>query len=118
MRAYLKLFWLGLGLTALKAMAAQSGPLVRFDFEQNETKTGNAFRLFEQAKGTVRLSRAFALEGTQSLEIRDAAGDGIYPEFQGRFPVMQKGHLHTHFAIMVATPKDTFEVALAGPQGL
>src|SRR5262249_56136723 len=65
----------------------------------------------------VRLSRAWRWSGETSVEIRDVAGDGDFPELQGYFPRISDGTIYAHFALLTPTPKETFNVALAGPRG-
>ena len=43
------------------------------------------------------------------------AGDGAFPELQGYFPAIAAGTLHAHFALLTTTPREEFNVALAGP---
>ncbi len=56
------------------------------------------------------------LSGYRSVEIRDVAGDGDFPELQGYFAARSKGKLFLHFAFMTATPFEELNIALAGPQ--
>jgi hypothetical protein len=50
-----------------------------------------------------------------AVEIRDAAGDGDFPELQGYFEKRASGLLFVHFALLVTDPAEPFNVALAGP---
>jgi len=45
------------------------------------------------------------------------AGDGNFPELQGYFPVITRGTLYAHFALLTTTPLEELNVALAGPAG-
>lgn len=100
------------------ANAAPDGLLVAYSFDDERTETGpDTFRVFANAKGTVRLSRAYRLSGDSSVEIRDAADDRAFPELQGRFPRITGGTLYAHFALLTTTHLETFNVALAGPAG-
>ena len=61
--------------------------LVRYSFDDGAVATGpDTFTVFRNAKGSVQLSTAFHVSGYRSLEIRDVAGDGDFPELQGFFP--------------------------------
>ena len=92
--------------------------LVRYSFDDEATETGpDTFRVFANSKGTVRLSHAFRWSGESSVEIRDVADDGDFPELQGRFPAIEKGTVFAHFALLTTTPEEEFNVALAGPRG-
>ena len=76
----------------------------------------DTFAVFARSRGTVRLSGTNKLSGYRSVEIRDVAGDGDFPELQGYFAPRSKGKLFLHFAFMTATPYEEFNIALAGPQ--
>lgn len=97
--------------------AATAGLLVSYSFEDDLVATGpDTFAVYRAAKGHVGLSSAFHLSGYQSVEIRDAAGDGQFPELQGYFPRREHGNLYAHFAILTTDPRQAFNVALAGPE--
>jgi hypothetical protein len=97
--------------------SANAGELVRYSFDEETLESGpDTFAVFQNSGGSVRLSSEFKLSGHQSVELRDKANDGDFPELQGYFPVRKKGTLFVHFAIMVATEKEDFNIALAGPQ--
>ena len=66
-------------------------------------------------RGRVSLSGAFHVSGHRSVELRDVAGDGDFPELQGYFPVRTTGRLFFHFALLVTDPAEELNVALAGP---
>ena len=92
--------------------------LVSYSFDDGLVDTGpDTFRVFENARGTVQLSRTFRVSGVRSVEIRDRAGDGDFPELQGRFPLRRDGTLFLHFSLLVADPSQELNVALAGPAG-
>ena len=110
-----------LAFPAFAAFAAETpaaGVLVKYSFDDELTETGpDTFRVFANAKGTVRLSRAYRWSGEFSVEIRDVAGDRNFPELQGYFPAIAKGTLYAHFAFLTTTPQEELNVALAGPAG-
>lgn len=105
-------------LAATVAAAQPAAPelLVRYSFDDGLTDTGpDTFAVFQHAKGHVRLSSQFRTSGYRSIELRDVAGDGDFPELQGYFPERKRGTLHVHFAMLVANPEEPLNVALAGP---
>jgi hypothetical protein len=105
-----------LALLALPAGAAAPPFLVRYSFDDGLTATGpDTFTVFRNAKGSVELSTAFHVSGYRSLEIRDVAGDGNFPELQGFFPERREGRLFLHFSLLVTNPKEELNIALAGP---
>ncbi len=96
---------------------AASGILVSYGFDDANLATGpDTFAVFEKAKGRVHLSTAFRYSGYRSVEIRDVADDGNFPELQGYFPRRESGMLYAHFALLVADPLEQLNIALAGPQ--
>ncbi len=109
-------------LTALLASVAtaQFDPasvLVSYSFDDGDQVTGpDTFSVFAHAKGTVTLSTTSHLSGYRSVEIRDVAGDGDFPELQGYFHPRETGKLFLHFGLMVATPSEELNIALAGPE--
>jgi tetratricopeptide (TPR) repeat protein len=109
-------------LTLLLAAAATaqlnpSNLLVSYSFDDGDLATGpDTFSIFAHAKGTVTLSSASHLSGYRSVEIRDVASDGDFPELQGYFHPRDKGRLFLHFALMTATPFEELNIALAGPE--
>lgn len=112
------LFALSWAPHARSAGLPPDGILVAYGFDDGRTDTGpDTFRVFANSKGTVRLSHAYRWSGETSVEIRDAAGDGAFPELQGYFPAIASGTLHAHFALLTTTPREEFNVALAGPAG-
>jgi len=100
--------------------SAQLNPshvLVSYSFDDGDLASGpDTFAVFAHAKGTVTLSSASHLSGYRSVEIRDVAGDGDFPELQGYFSPRDKGKLFLHFALMTATPDEELNIALAGPE--
>lgn len=111
-------FSLLLAPCARSAGSPPGGVLATYSFDDERTDTGpDTFRVFANSKGTVRLSHAYRWSGETSVEIRDAAGDRAFPELQGYFPPVAAGTLHAHFALLTTTPREEFNVALAGPAG-
>ncbi len=102
------------------SLAIQAEPanlLVGYSFDDDNVATGpDTFAVFEAAAGNVELSSAFRYSGYRSVEIRDTAGDGDFPELQGYFPQRESGTLYLHFALLTADPYETFNIALAGPE--
>jgi hypothetical protein len=110
------IFLLAVLFLAVPAGAASPPFLVRYSFDDGLTDTGpDTFTVFRNAKGSVQLSRAFHVSGYRSLEIRDVAGDGDFPELQGFFPERRDGRLFLHFALLVTNPREELNVAMAGP---
>ena len=106
-----------LAILAVPAGAAAPPFLVRYSFDDGLTATGpDTFTVFRNARGSVQLSTAFHVSGYHSLEIRDVAGDGNFPELQGFFPQRRDGRLFLHFALLVTNPKEELNIALAGPE--
>ena len=116
-RCPLRILGLALLLTApCLAWAAEPPFLVRYSFDDGATATGpDTFTVFRNAKGSVQLSTAFHVSGYRSLEIRDVAGDGDFPELQGFFPERREGRLFLHFALLITNPGQELNFALAGP---
>jgi len=91
--------------------------LVRYSFDDDLLDTGpDTFSVFQFGQGSVRLSTVYRFSGYRSVEIRDVAGDGSFPELQGYFPVRSKGKLYLHFAMMTTDAGEELNIALAGPQ--
>ncbi|HVN82118.1 MAG TPA: hypothetical protein VMW38_24250 [Terriglobia bacterium] len=106
-------------ILALLTTIAQvpSDILVSYSFDDDNIETGpDTFAVFKNAKGTVALSSAFRFSGYSSIEIRDVAGDGDFPELQGYFARRDKGKLFLHFAFLTTDPYQELNIALAGPQ--
>src|SRR3989441_12628285 len=96
---------------------APSNTLVRYSFDDGNLAAGpDTFAVLEKAKGRVHLSTAFRYSGYRSVEIRDVADGGNFPELQGYFPLRESGTLYAHFALLVADPLEQLNIALAGPQ--
>ena len=107
-------------LLSLTAIAAQPAPvLLRYSLDDDGAPgASDATRVYEAARGRVELSRAMPYSGYHSVEIRDTAGDGRFPELQGDFPLQRDGVLFVHFALLTTDSRETFGVALAGPEWL
>jgi len=91
--------------------------LVGYSFDDEKTETGpDTFAVYQAARGTVGLSTTFRLSGWRSVELRDVAGDGDFPELQGSFPRRDEGTLYAHFAFLTTAERQEFNVALAGPR--
>ena len=97
------------------ALGAQGGVLVSYSFDDGLTDTGpDTFAVFQHAKGHVRLVTHIRQSGYRSIELKDVAGDGDFPELQGYFPERTRGELFFHFAMLVANPDQPLNIALAG----
>jgi hypothetical protein len=99
--------------------AAASDPVVlaRYQFEDEETPSGpDTHFIVRWPRGNVRLTPAVRKSGYHSLEIAEVSGDDRVSEFQGYVPVQERGRLFMRFALLVATPGEEFNIALAGPQ--
>jgi hypothetical protein len=121
---------LALASIALGAVAADAAPapptagrpapgsvLVALNFDDDLVETGpDTLTVFQNARGTVQLSSAFRWSGLHSVELHDETGDHDFPELLGGFPVQRSGWLVVHFAFLVATPDQAFNIALAGPR--
>jgi tetratricopeptide (TPR) repeat protein len=107
---------LALALT-LVAAATPDHVLVRYSFDDDDVDTGpDTFAVFERAKGSVKLSSTYRFSGYRSVELRDAAGDGDFPELQGYFARRRTGQLFAHFAMLTTDADDLLNIALAGPK--
>lgn len=104
-------------LAAASVLAeAPASELVRYGFDE-EVETGpDTLRVFQNARGSVGLSSSFRISGYRSVEIRDVAHDGDFPELLGSFPRRSEGKLFAHFGLLVTDVDQTFNVALAGPE--
>lgn len=113
------LTWLVLALALAGASPASGKPsavLVSYSFDDSLVDTGpDTFSVFRNARGNVQLSSGFQVSGHRSVEIRDVAGDGDFPELQGYLPVRRDGWLVMHFALLVVYPGEELNVAFAGP---
>ena len=119
MMGFASLIVVSLAGAALPLAAAAPSPiLVSYSWDDGKVDTGpDTFSVYRNARGNVQLSNAFRASGTQSVEIRDVAGDGDFPELQGYFPMRRDGWLVVHFALLVTDPKEELNIALAGPNG-
>lgn len=105
-------------LALLWAAGSAGGPpsaLVSYSFDEDVDTGPDTFSVYQHAQGTVRLASSPRLSGFRSLEIRDVAGDGTFPELQGYFELRRRGRLYAHFAFLTTDPAQDFNVALAGP---
>ena len=118
---------LSIALVALAAVLLQAGHaraqspsiLAQYSFDDSFVETGpDTFAIFQNAKGSVRLSWSDHFSGYRSIEIRDVSGDGDFPELQGYFPLRSHGTIYLHFALMIANPAEELNIALAGPGGI
>ncbi len=101
----------------LSAAAWGQTTLVEYGFDDGRVDTGpDTFTVFEHAKGQVGLSESMRYSGYRAVEIRDAAGDGDFPELQGYFPLREGGMLYAHFAFLITDPTEVLNIALAGPR--
>jgi len=112
-------------LIAQPVAAAAAGPrsvLASYSFEDAVATGPDTFAIWQGARhvptgqGSVSLSGAFHVSGYRSVEIKDVARDGDFPELQGYFPVRTAGRLFFHFAFLTAEPKEEINIALAGPR--
>jgi hypothetical protein len=90
--------------------------LADFPFEGESRPTGpDTFAVFAKESGQVSRTYHFRAAGEMALEIRDRAGDQAFPELQGYFEIRRRGEIFCHFAFLVTTPEESFNIALAGP---
>jgi len=116
MRVPIRSLALGLLAALLGLGAAPSGTLVSYSFDDGGLDTGpDTVAVFQHSRGRVRLTSDFRYSGSRSVEIREVAGDGAFPELQGYFPLRRAGRLFAHFAFLVADPAEQLNIALAGP---
>jgi hypothetical protein len=102
------------------AIARAQAPsiLAQYSFDDSSVETGpDTFAIFQNAKGSVRLSSSDHFSGYRSIEVRDVGGDKDFPELQGYFPLRRHGTIYLHFALMIANPLEELNIALAGPAG-
>lgn len=113
---------LALALAAPVAAEGTGSILASYSFEDEVATGPDTFAIFQGARhvgtgqGRVSLSSAFHVSGYRSVEIRDVAGDGDFPELQGYFPARRAGRLFFHFAFLTTDPKEELNIALAGPR--
>jgi hypothetical protein len=102
--------------------AEPSSILASYSFEDAVATGPDTFAIWQGARhtgtgqGRVTLSEAFHLSGYRSVEIKDVAGDGDFPEVQGYFPVRSEGRLFFHFAFLTTDANEELNIALAGPR--
>ena len=109
--------WPAILLGVLLSFSVQAEPLVSYSFDDSQPDTGpDTFRIFENSRGIVRLSSEYRYSGYYSIEIRDVAQDGDFPELQGYFPAQKAGEFNLHFAFMTPEPSEPFNMALAGQE--
>jgi tetratricopeptide (TPR) repeat protein len=96
--------------------------LASYSFDDDVATGPDTFAVWQGARhtkggrGRVSLTGAFHVSGHRSVELRDVAGDGDFPELQGYFPARTAGRLFFHFAFLTTDPKEELNVALAGPR--
>jgi hypothetical protein len=105
--------------------AAARGPrsvLASYSFDDSVATGPDTFAIWQGARhtgtgrGRVSLSSSFHLSGYRSVELRDVAGDGDFPELQGYFPVRTGGRVLFHFAFLTTDAGEELNIALAGPR--
>src|SRR3984893_7673188 len=118
-RISIALVVLAVGLLEAEYARAQSPSiLAQYSFDDDSVETGpDTFAIFQNAKGSVRLSWSDHFSGYRSIEIRDVSGDKDFPELQGYFPLRSHGTIYLHFALMITNPVEELNIALAGPEG-
>jgi tetratricopeptide (TPR) repeat protein len=100
------------------ARAQSPSILAQYSFDDSSVETGpDTFAIFQNAKGSVRLSGSDRFSGYRSIEVRDVSGDRDFPELQGYFPLRTHGTIYLHFALMITNPVEELNIALAGPAG-
>jgi len=91
--------------------------LASYTFDERADDSGpDTFRVFEKSRGRVTRTRYFRLSGEYSLELRDVAGNGDFPELMGFFDLRSSGQLYAHFAFLVVDPEQELNVAFVGPR--
>jgi len=96
---------------------AQGSEIARLSFDDTGLDLGvEDYQFYRNSKGFIDVSQNIYLSGNKSLEIQEKSFDGNFVELQGQFPTKIKGVLHFSFAFLVENPKETFNVALAGPE--
>jgi hypothetical protein len=116
-------------LVAAATAPAPSSPSVRprsilasYSFEDAVATGPDTFAIWQGARhtgtgrGSVLLSSAFHVSGYRSVELKDVAGDGDFPELQGYFPAQRAGRLFFHFAFLTTNENEELNIALAGPR--
>ena len=101
---------------------ARPAVLASYSFDDDVATGPDTFAVWQGARhgrggrGSARLTSAFHVSGHRSVELRDVAGDGDFPELQGYFPVRSAGRLFFHFAFLTTDPSQELNIALAGPR--
>ena len=101
---------------------ARPAVLASYSFDDDVATGPDTFAIWQGARhsrsgrGHVRFSSAFHVSGHRSVELKDVAGDGDFPELQGYFPVRRAGQLFFHFAFLTTDPRQELNIALAGPR--
>ena len=99
-------------LHAQHARAQSPSILARSSSDDSSVDTGpDTFAIFQNAKGSVRLSWSDHFSGYRSIEIRDVSGDRDFPELQGYFPLRSHGTIYLHFALMIANPAEELAIS-------
>lgn len=107
-----------LGAAPLEAAPPDAaGVLVDYAFDEEIPTGPDTLRVFEHARGSVALTSAFRYGGYRSLELRDVAASGDFPELIAYFPQVSEGHLFVQLALLVATTEEEWNIGLAGPGG-
>jgi len=81
-----------LASSAAPAATGSGSVLASYSFDDTVATGPDTFAIWQGArhtatgKGRVSLSTAFHVSGYRSVEIKDVAGDGDFPELQGYFP--------------------------------
>lgn len=100
----------------LFASSINAGVIANYSFDDGDLATGpDTFAIFAKAKGRVELASDIRHSGSRSVLISDEKGDGDFPEIQGYFDQIATGAVHFRFAMLIATPNETLNIALAGP---
>jgi hypothetical protein len=114
--------FLALGAAGPAPAAPAGSILASYSFEDVVATGPDTFAIWPGARhtaggqGGVALSGAFHVSGYRSVEIKDVAGDGDFPEVQGYFPVRTAGELFFHFAFLTTDATEELNIALAGPR--
>ena len=66
-------------------------PLASLTFDRGTDSGPDTFRVWEERSGSVTKTREFRWSGDYSLELRDVAGNGEFPELLGFFPLRRSG---------------------------
>ncbi len=92
--------------------------LASYSLDDKNIVTGpDTFQLFQHGKGTISLSELYRYSGYRSIQINDTPNDGDFPELQGYFDSSNKDIIYFHFAFMVTSINEHFNIALAGKEG-